>query len=145
MNLHGNQFITIFVQQRMLYSIFYHIQTISFNFEKCQNVPRYLDLFPIASWFRYLYFCMTVYSIEYQFQWEISYLIDNAPFDEYLYIITVYTGLHRHAGTKSNIRFMIIDGSPKDKEQERIPSDIRILDDESHRVCIQLCNFPITK
>ncbi|XP_076076044.1 polycystin-1-like protein 2 [Mytilus galloprovincialis] len=64
-------------------------------------------------------------------KWALSYLSDNGPYDDYLYIMTVFTGLHRNAGTKSRIGFMIIDGKPK--KNHFYESDVRILDDESHR------------
>ncbi|CAG2251689.1 PKD1L2 [Mytilus edulis] len=64
-------------------------------------------------------------------RWALSYLSDNGPYDDYLYILTVFTGLHRHAGTKSRIGLMIIDGKPK-KNQFYEP-DVRLLDDETHR------------
>ena len=65
-------------------------------------------------------------------QWALSYLSDNGPNDDYLYILTVFTGLHRNAGTKSRIGFMIIDGKPK--KSHLYEPDIRLLDDETHRV-----------
>ncbi|CAC5383753.1 PKD1L2 [Mytilus coruscus] len=64
-------------------------------------------------------------------KWALSYLSDNGPYDDYLYIMTVFTGLHRNAGTKSRIGFMIIDGKPK--KSHFYEPDVRILDDESHR------------
>ncbi|XP_052068761.1 uncharacterized protein LOC127708011 isoform X2 [Mytilus californianus] len=64
-------------------------------------------------------------------KWALSYLSDNGPYDDYLYILTVFTGLHRNAGTKSRIGFMIIDGTPK--KSKFYEPDIRILDDETHR------------
>ncbi|CAG2212910.1 PKD1L2 [Mytilus edulis] len=64
-------------------------------------------------------------------RWALSYLSDNGPYDDYLYILTVFTGLHRHAGTKSRIGFMIIDGKPK--KSHFYEPDIRLLDDETHR------------
>ncbi|CAC5416734.1 PKD1L2 [Mytilus coruscus] len=64
-------------------------------------------------------------------RWALSYLSDNGPYDDYLYILTVFTGLHRNAGTKSRIGFMIIDGKPK--KSHFYEPDIRLLDDETHR------------
>ncbi|CAC5383759.1 PKD1L2 [Mytilus coruscus] len=64
-------------------------------------------------------------------RWALSYLSDNGPYDDYLYILTVFTGLHRNAGTKSRIGFMIIDGKPK--KSHFYEPDVRILDDETHR------------
>ncbi|CAG2234855.1 PKD1L2 [Mytilus edulis] len=64
-------------------------------------------------------------------RWALSYLIDNGPYDEYLYILTVYTGLHRHAGTKSNVNFLIIEGDPKTRKT--VSSEIRILDDGTNQ------------
>ncbi|CAC5393778.1 PKD1L2 [Mytilus coruscus] len=64
-------------------------------------------------------------------RWALSYLIDNGPYDEYLYIMTVYTGLHRHAGTKSNVNFQIIDGDPATKKH--ISTETRTLDDGTHQ------------
>ena len=56
--------------------------------------------------------------------------MDNVENDDYLYIVTVYTGLHRHAGTKSNVCFIIIDG------EDPYPCNfVRRLDDEHHQVC----------
>ncbi|XP_071131885.1 uncharacterized protein [Mytilus edulis] len=66
-----------------------------------------------------------------QTKWALSYLSDNGPYDDYLYIMTVFTGLHRNAGTKSRISFMIIDDKPK--ESHFYEPDVRLLDDESHR------------
>ncbi|XP_076075372.1 polycystin-1-like protein 2 isoform X3 [Mytilus galloprovincialis] len=63
-------------------------------------------------------------------RWALSYLIDNGPYDEYLYILTVYTGLHRHAGTKSNVNFQIIDGDPATKKH--VSTETRTLDDGKH-------------
>ena len=62
--------------------------------------------------------------------------MDNVENDEYLYILTVYTGLHRHAGTKSNVCFIIIDG-----EDPYPYSDVRRLDDEHHQVCSNVRGF----
>ncbi|XP_063447197.1 polycystin-1-like protein 2 [Mytilus trossulus] len=65
------------------------------------------------------------------YDWALSYLSDNGPYDDYLYILTVFTGLHRHAGTKSRIGLMIIDGKPK--KNHFYEPDVRLLDDETHR------------
>lgn len=72
-------------------------------------------------------------------QWALSYLIDNGPYDEYLYILTVYTGLHRHAGTKSNVNFLIIEGDPKTRKT--VSSEIRILDDGTNQVSLILFEY----
>lgn len=65
-------------------------------------------------------------------QWAMSYLIDNQPFDEYLYILTVYTGLNINAGTKSNVRFIVIEGKHcKGKLESR---EVRQLSSTDHKV-----------
>ncbi|XP_076075490.1 polycystin-1-like protein 2 isoform X1 [Mytilus galloprovincialis] len=64
-------------------------------------------------------------------RWALSYLSDNGPYDDYLYILTVFTGLHRNSGTKSRIGFMIIDGKPN--KSHFYEPDVRLLDDETHR------------
>ncbi|XP_076075594.1 uncharacterized protein LOC143046351 [Mytilus galloprovincialis] len=69
-------------------------------------------------------------------RWALSYLSDNGPYDDYLYILTVFTGLHRNAGTKSRIGFMIIDGKPK--KSHFYEPDVRLLDDETHRVSVYM-------
>ena len=62
----------------------------------------------------------------------MSYLIDNQPFDEYLYILTVYTGLNINAGTKSNVRFIVIEGKHcKNKLESR---GVRQLTSTDHKV-----------
>lgn len=63
------------------------------------------------------------------FQWAISYLQDNSPYDEYLYLITVYTGIKRNAGTSSNVYIHIIDGKLK-----QCTTRARLLDDGEQKV-----------
>ncbi|XP_071131781.1 polycystin-1-like protein 2 [Mytilus edulis] len=58
-------------------------------------------------------------------KWAISYLVDNAPTDEYLYMVTVYTGLNRNAGTKSNVRFVI--------SGEKKTTEVKYLDDGQNK------------
>ena len=41
------------------------------------------------------------------FQWGVTPLIDNFVDDTYYYLITVYTGMRRGAGTKSRIGFIV--------------------------------------
>lgn len=53
---------------------------------------------------------------------------DNFSLDRYLYMLTVYTGLSRQAGTTSNVRFMVIDINGK--------ADIRRLEGGQHQVYI---------
>ncbi|CAC5378675.1 PKD1L2 [Mytilus coruscus] len=61
-------------------------------------------------------------------KWAISYLVDNAPTDEFLYMITVYTGLNRNAGTKSNVRFVI--------SGEKKSTEVRYLDDGQNKIVL---------
>jgi len=53
-------------------------------------------------------------------------MVDNGPFNTYLYMLTVYTGLSREAGTRSNVRLMVIDINGK--------ADIRRLEDDNKQV-----------
>ena len=53
---------------------------------------------------------------------------DNCSLDKYLYILTVYTGLSRQAGTTSNVRFMVIDVNGQ--------TTIRRLEDDNKQVYI---------
>jgi len=46
-------------------------------------------------------------------------------------MLTVYTGLHRHAGTKSKIGFMIIDGK---NSKTDVNTTIRQLEDKTYKV-----------
>ena len=68
-------------------------------------------------------------------QWAVSYLVDNAPSDNYLYMITVYTGLNRNSGTTSNVRFVITD--------EKKSTDVRYLDDGENKVIYHTTHFVI--
>ena len=42
-----------------------------------------------------------------QFQWKVGYLKDNLMMDKYFYLISVYTGLRKNSGTRSNISFVL--------------------------------------
>ena len=54
-------------------------------------------------------------------QWMVGYLIDNHVKDDHYYLMTVYTGLRRGAGTKSNVRFILMG--------DRQHSRVRLLSD----------------
>ena len=51
----------------------------------------------------------------------VGYLIDNHVKDDRYYLMTVYTGLRRGAGTKSNVRFILMG--------DRQHSRVRLLSD----------------
>ena len=40
-------------------------------------------------------------------QWMVGYLTDNHVKDSHFYLMTVYTGLRRGAGTRSNVGFIL--------------------------------------
>lgn len=44
---------------------------------------------------------------EHFFQWGVTPLIDNFVDDTYYYLITVYTGMRRGAGTRSRVGFIV--------------------------------------
>lgn len=54
-----------------------------------------------------------------RYQWGATPLEDNLPTDSYHYQISVYTGMKKGAGTKSNISF-IISGEERDTGVRRI-------------------------
>ena len=41
------------------------------------------------------------------FQWGVLELADNYPEEKYYYLITVYTGMRRGAGTTSSVSFVL--------------------------------------
>ncbi|XP_078316679.1 polycystin-1-like protein 2 [Crassostrea virginica] len=52
-------------------------------------------------------------------KWKLFYMSDNLKTDKYVYLVTVYTGLSRNSGTKSNISFVIA-GQLKDTGIRRL-------------------------
>ena len=54
-------------------------------------------------------------------QWLVGYLTDNHVRDEHFYLMTVYTGLRRGAGTQSNVRFVL--SGKKGRTRVRLLSD----------------------
>ncbi|XP_041364036.1 uncharacterized protein LOC121379460 [Gigantopelta aegis] len=40
-------------------------------------------------------------------RWKIGYLKDNLVMDKYFYLISIYTGLRKNSGTRSNISFVL--------------------------------------
>jgi hypothetical protein len=55
-------------------------------------------------------------------------MVDNDPFNTYVYVLTVYTGLSRQAETTSHVRFMVIDINGQ--------TTIRRLEDDNKQVYI---------
>jgi hypothetical protein len=65
------------------------------------------------------------------YQWGATPLEDNLPTDQYHYQLSVYTGMKKGAGTKSNISF-IISGEERD-------TGVRRMFDGKRKVCPKSC------
>uniref|UniRef100_K1RVM6 Polycystic kidney disease protein 1-like 2 n=1 Tax=Magallana gigas TaxID=29159 RepID=K1RVM6_MAGGI len=57
-------------------------------------------------------------------RWSVSFLSDHDADDSYFYKITVFTGLRRHAGTTSNI-FFVLSGSQDDSRTRSLHGGVR--------------------
>ncbi len=55
-------------------------------------------------------------------QWSVSPLSDNCSDDNYLYLVTVYTGTRKAASTKSNVYFVL--GGDSNETEVRKLEDI---------------------
>lgn len=65
------------------------------------------------------------------YQWGTRFLCDSENTDAYFYLLTVYTGLRRDGGTKSNVNF-IVGGEDGD-------TGVRVLSDGFMTVVYHAC------